>query len=96
MRRAARVDTSQEEIIKALAKCGFKAVFIGKPLDLIVSNRHRTFLLECKTKRPTSEGGEHGLTDEQTKFLASWPGEWHIVKTPEQAVAAAVGKEAMK
>lgn len=96
MRRAAKVDLSQNEIVKALRKCGFEVLFIGKPLDLLVANRHRTFLLECKTERPTSEGGSHGFTKEQTEFLAMWPGEWHVVKTPEQAIAAAVGKEAMR
>lgn len=96
MRRAARVDATQQAIIEALRKCGFQVEFIGKPLDLLVANRHRTFLLECKSPRPDKQGGEHGLTEEQTKFLARWPGEWHVVKTIDQALTVALGEKAMR
>lgn len=91
MRRAAKVDDNQAEIVKALRKAGFKVEIIKKPVDLLVSNRKRTFLVEVK-----NEEGKNTLTKEQVDFFARWPGEWHIVRSPEQAVAAAVGKEAMK
>ena len=89
MRHAARTDASQVEIIKALRKIGAAVYVIGLPLDLLVSFRKRTMLIEVKV-----EGGTY--TKQQEKFMAEWPGEVHTVRTPEEAVAAVIGKEAMK
>ena len=89
MRRAARTDASQVEIVKALRKIGAAVYVIGLPLDLLVAFRKRTMLVECKV-----DGGTY--TKQQVKFMAEWPGEVHTVRTPEEAVAAVIGKEAMK
>lgn len=91
MRRAARTDDNQDEIVKALRKCGFQVEIIGKPVDLLVANRQRTFILEVK-----NEDGADRLTQYQIEFLARWPGEFHIVKTVSQALEAALGKKAMQ
>ena len=89
MRRAARTDASQVEIVKALRKIGAAVYVIGLPLDLLVSFRKRTLLIECKV-----DGGTY--TKQQVEFMEAWPGEVHTVRTPEEAVAAVIGKEAMK
>lgn len=89
MRNAARVDENQEEIVKALRKIGAAVEVLGLPLDLLVSHRGRTMVIECKTATGK-------LTKYQREFLSRWPGEAHIVYSPEDAVAAVIGKEAMR
>ncbi len=89
MRTAARVDATQAEIIKALRKIGAAVEVIGLPVDLLVCFRGKTFLMECKT-------AEGKLTQYQKDFMLRWPGAVYIVNTPESAVAAAVGMEAMR
>ena len=85
MRRAARVDKSQNEIVYALRRIGARVAFIKQPLDLLVGFRGRNILLEVKTP------GQGRVTKEQQEFIDSWPGEAHIVETIEQAVAKVVG-----
>lgn len=95
MRRAARVDNNQAEIVAALRRCGISVEVVGKPLDLLICCRGVTSLGECKSKRPTSEGGSHGLTKEQVDFVSRWPGKIHTLTSPEQAVAEVLGAKAM-
>lgn len=87
------MDKNQPEIVKALRDVGAKvqhlhAVGEGCP-DLLVATGKRTFLLEVKMP------GEN-VNKQQAEFIQSWPGEIHIVRTIEEAVAAVVGAEAMK
>ena len=89
MRRAARTDATQAEIVKALRKVGASVYVVGLPLDLLVCIRGETLLVEVK-----EEGGR--LTQAQEEFLATWPGRVHIVRGPLEAVAAVIGAEAMK
>lgn len=89
MRNAARTDATQKEIVKALRRIGAAVEVIGLPLDLLVSHRGRTLLLECKAL-------EGRITEYQRAFIARWPGEFHIVRDPIEAVAAVLGKEAMR
>jgi hypothetical protein len=56
---------------------------------LLVAYRTRTFLVEVK-----EEGGR--MTKEQAEFLASWSGEAHVVRGPQEAVRVAVGERAMR
>ena len=91
MRTAARIDANQPAIVKALEAIGAKVVYIKKPLDLLVGFRKRNILLEVKNKE-----GFDRETKDQVAFIATWPGELHIVYTPEEAVAAVIGKEAMR
>ena len=89
MRHAKRTDATQLEIVKALRKIGAAVYVIGLPVDLLVWHRGVLHLVEVKV-----EGGTY--TKQQIKFMAEWPGEVHTVRTPEEAVAAVIGKEAMK
>ena len=90
MRRAARTDASQQMIVEALKKIGANPVFIGKPLDLLVGYRGRNILLEVKNAREGHKQGE--LTQAQEEFMASWPGEAHIVNSIEEAISKVVGE----
>jgi hypothetical protein len=81
VRRAAKVDDNQALIVKALRAIGAKCYYIMKPVDLIVGYRSRNFLMEIKNRN-----GKDALTKEQAEFLAGWPGEVHIVYTPEEAI----------
>lgn len=93
MRRAARVDANQAEIVKALrdAGCSVKdtsAVGGGFP-DLVVcapTYPHRHYLLEVKDgKKPPSE---RRLTPDQQRFHGEWKGAIYVVTTPAEALDA--------
>lgn len=94
MRRAAKVDQNQPEIVKALRDVGAKVHHLhreggGCPDLLVTTGIKRTFLLEVKMPGET-------VNKQQAEFIQAWPGEIHIVRTIEEAIAAVVGPEAMK
>jgi hypothetical protein len=90
MRRAARTDDNQHELVEALKKIGAKCYFIGKPVDLLVGFRGKNLLLEVK--RPDKKGWKSALTQEQKDFIETWPGDVAVVYSVEEAVSAVVGK----
>lgn len=90
MRRAAKVDANQEEIVKRLRECSVTVEIIGKPLDLLVCCRGVTSLMEIK-----NADGKDALTKDQVNFLSRWPGVVHIVRSPDEAVRAVLGEEVM-
>jgi hypothetical protein len=96
VRRAARTDGTQAEIIAALRRVGVSAEYIKQPFDLVIYNprKQETAFLECKTPRPTSEGGEHGLTKAQVEFIERWPGKVYVARSAEDAVRQVLGEEA--
>lgn len=65
---------------------GCKVCYIKEPVDLLVWCRGRTFLVEVKD-------ADGRLNKKQLEFIASWPGELHVVRGPQEAVNAALGKE---
>jgi len=90
MRRAAKVDDNQAEIVAALRKIGatvqpLHAVGQGCP-DLLVGWRGMTSLLEVKdgAKPPSARK----LTEDQEKWHANWRGQVAVVETVEQAIEA--------
>jgi hypothetical protein len=91
MRRAAKVDANQPEIVKALRALGavvqpLHTVGDGCP-DLLVAFRNRTFLIEVKdgSKAPSARV----LTPDQQKWHASWTGgPLRVVHSVEQAIEA--------
>lgn len=95
MRYASSTDDCQPEIVKALRAIGASVYLAKLPLDLLVAFRrkgdthHTTLLIECK------DADRQRSTQAQAEFIATWPGEFHVCLTPEQAVAAVIGKEAM-
>lgn len=83
-RRAARVDSNQKEIVKALRQEGATVLHLhtvgGGCPDLLVGYRGANLLMEVK-----APGGR--LTEDQCVFFDLWEGQKDIVETPGQAVA---------
>lgn len=84
MRRDARVDRNQQEIITALRQIGASVCplhFAGKGCpDLIVGFRGRNYLMEVKS-------GRGKLNAAQRTFHKSWHGQIAMVRSPLEAVA---------
>lgn len=75
MRRAAKVDANQDLIVSYLRNTVGAAVYpIKLPVDLLVCFRGEHKLFEVKDKKGT-------LTSTQKRFIASWPGKVHIVRS---------------
>jgi hypothetical protein len=68
MRRAARVDANQEQIVSALRGAGAYVWIIGLPVDLLVGYKNHTFLVEIKTD------SKKKFTKLQTDFFENWSG----------------------
>lgn len=90
MRRAAKVDANQEQIVSALRAAGaivqsLAAIGGGVP-DLLVSFRGNLFLLEVKDGKKPPSGQK--LTDAQTKWHQAWGALVEVVNSPEAALRA--------
>tara|TARA_A100001391_G_scaffold176590_1_gene139858 strand:- start:3816 stop:4097 length:282 start_codon:yes stop_codon:yes gene_type:complete len=90
MRRAAKVDANQAEIVEALRMIGasvqpLHAVGQGCP-DLLVGWRGIVSLLEVKdgSKPPSARK----LTEDQVKWHTEWRGQVAVVENVEQAIEA--------
>ena len=88
MRRAAKVDANQAEIVDALRRAGctvqsLAAIGKGCP-DLLVGYMDVNFLLEVKdgAKPPSARK----LTDDQDNWHINWRGYVHTVKSAEEAI----------
>ncbi|MFZ9069371.1 MAG: hypothetical protein ACO23R_18535 [bacterium] len=68
MRRAARVDQNQDQIVSALRAAGAYVWIIGLPVDLLVGYKGHTWLVEVKTD------SKKKLTKLQEEFFATWTG----------------------
>ncbi len=88
MRRAAKVDRNQQEIVDALRQIGasvYPLHFAGKGIaDLIVGFRGHNFLLEVKSERGR-------LNASKRTFHRSWRGQIAVVRSPREAVEAILG-----
>ena len=81
MRRAARVDANQEQIVSALRGAGAYVWIIGLPVDLLVGYKGHTFLVEVK------DGSKKRLTKLQADFFENWSGSTLCrVDSPEAAL----------
>lgn len=74
MRRAARVDATQAEIVQALRAIGASVWVIGLPVDLAVGYRGRTTLIECKVLEGKRNPKPAGHTKLQQDFMRTWNG----------------------
>lgn len=86
MRRAARRDDNEQEIVKALRKAGAFVAYIDTPCDLIVGYQTKTILLEVKdgSKPPSARK----LTPNEQKFFDEWTGgPLFIVTCVDEALA---------
>lgn len=68
IRRAARVDANQTQIVSALRAAGAYVWIIGLPVDILVGYKGQTFLVEIK------DGPKKTLTKLQQDFFANWCG----------------------
>lgn len=83
MRRAARTDPNQKEIVAALRAVGATVAFVhqlgaGFP-DLAVGWKGRTYLLEVKAD-------DGGLTPDQVRWHATWRGHVAVVRNVAEAL----------
>jgi hypothetical protein len=88
MRRAARRDANEGDIIKAMRAEGAYVKVINDEglFDLLVSYRGKTLMIEVKdgAKPPSARR----LTDAEQKFHDEWPGsDLYIVNSVEEALA---------
>ncbi len=88
MRRAARRDSNESDIVKAMREAGAYVKVINDEglFDLLVSYRGETLLIEVKdgAKPPSARR----LTEAEQKFHDEWPGaDLYIVNSVEEAVA---------
>jgi hypothetical protein len=96
LRRAARVDGNQSEIVAALRAVGASvtpthAIGGGFP-DLVVGFRKRSILFEVKD--PAQPPSKRRLTDDEAIWFGNWRGEAHVIETAEQAIAILMGEKA--
>jgi len=81
MRRAARVDANQIQIVSALRAAGAYVWIIGLPVDLLVGYKGHTFLVEIKTDNKKK------FTKLQTHFFENWSGSTLArIDSPEAAL----------
>lgn len=90
MRRAAKVDANQSEIVKGLRQCGCSVYItsqVGKGFpDIVVGFGGHTLLMEIKDgSLPPS--GRKLTTDEQT-FFEKWKGAAVVVNSLNEAIEA--------
>lgn len=93
MRRAAKIDSNQNEIVEGLRKCGWtvqilSAVGKGCP-DIVVGAKTSdkgayNFLIEIKdgNKPPSARK----LTPDEQKWHTEWKGQVHVINSLEEAI----------
>lgn len=90
MRRAAKVDDNQDQIVKALRACGCSVqslASVGKGCpDLLVGRLGRNYALEVKdgAKAPS----RRKLTPLEEKFHVEWRGQVTVVTSVAEALEA--------
>ena len=88
MRRAARIDRNQPEIVEALRKLGasvqpLHTVHDGVP-DLLIGYQGRNFLLEVKDGERVPSAQK--LTQCQVEWHDAWAGQAAVVTSTEEAI----------
>lgn len=88
MAYAQRKDDNQSEIVAALRRIGCSVKVTHVPSDLLIGYRGRNILLEIKdgSKPPSARK----LTPDQVIFQAEWRGQYDVVKTVDEAIAAVI------
>lgn len=82
MRRAAKRDANEREIIDALLAAGCDVIQCDE-IDLLVGRAGSTYCLEVK-----QEGKRNDLRDSQIRLVRDWRGHYAIVTTPAEALEA--------
>lgn len=96
VRRAARTDANQGEIVTALRAIpglrvqSLAAIGAGCP-DLLVGYKGRNYLMEVKDGQKTASA--RLLTRAEIEWHMAWAGQVAVVETVEQAIAIVKGKQ---
>jgi len=81
IRRAARVDANQAQVVSALRAAGAYVWIIGLPVDLLVGYNGKQYLFEIK------DGPSKPLTRLQQDFFGNWcGGSLHRINSPDEAL----------
>ncbi|MEQ1067238.1 hypothetical protein ABLB96_15100 [Acinetobacter sp. XH1741] len=88
MRRAAKVDANQTEIVKALRQVGASVQSLastgkGCP-DLLVGFRGTNYLMEIKDGQKVKSARK--LTPDQIEWHESWRGKIYVIESTDQAL----------
>jgi hypothetical protein len=88
MRRRAKVDANQPEIVRALREAGASILHLhqlgqGAP-DLLIGFRGHNILMEIKD--PTQKPSQRKLTEDEIEFHNSWAGFVKVVETAHEAL----------
>lgn len=98
MRRAARIDDNQPDIVAALRAVGASVqslAALGKGVpDLLVFFRGRLFLLEVKN--PLQSRSDQQLTPDEAAWHAAWGGPVYVVRTIDEALVVIGAVEATR
>lgn len=83
VRRAAKVDANQEQIVSALRAAGISVVSLaslgrGVP-DILAAKEGEAWLIEIKGPKGT-------LTPDQMAWISNWRGVVHVIRTPDEAL----------
>lgn len=94
MRRAARVDGNQREIVRRLRLIGARVtstagVGNGFP-DIVVGYRRRNYLFEIKD--PAQPPNKRKLTPMEREWHRDWRGEAHVIESFEDALEVMTGR----
>lgn len=93
MKRAARIDSNQTEIVEGLRKCGYSVAItsaVGNGfVDIIVGRPGSNILMEIKD--PSQKPSKRRLTSDQVKFHTEWKGPIAVIETLEEALAVMQG-----
>jgi hypothetical protein len=89
MRRRAKIDANQPDIVSALRKAGVSVKSLapmgdGYP-DLLVGKYGRNWLFEVKD--PAKPKSKRALTTDERAFHAEWLGQIATIETAEEALA---------
>lgn len=88
MRRNARVDANQPDIVKGLRKAGASVAVtsnLGKGFpDITVGYRGANYLFEIKD--PAKPPSQRKLTDNEDEWHRKWGGHVAIIETAEEAL----------
>lgn len=86
MRRRARVDANQKEIVAKLREIGCSILHthqLGKGApDIIIGFNNRNYLVELKDGSKTKS--QQKLTPDEVEFQNEWKGNYHVCNSFEQ------------
>lgn len=88
MRRRAKIDANQPEIVRVLRDAGYVVHSIaqlgnGFP-DLLVGKGKKNWLFEIKD--PSQKPSQRKLTDDERGWHAAWTGQVNVIETAGEAI----------